>query len=122
MIKIMYACMYVHVCRHVYVCMHAYTHTGDRGFFLKNPVLSTLPFSRTVIRCGTYPMIVNNKSVVASLFHVFKYTSNIVFFTFVTTVKPCRFRSSIELALHSAPKFTCRTAANCFPEARHFVK
>ena len=47
--------------------MHAYIHTDGRGFFLKNPVLSTLPSSQTTIRCGTYPMIVNDKSLVASL-------------------------------------------------------
>ena len=35
-------------------------------FFLKNPVLSTLPSSQTTIKCGTCPVIVNDKSLVAS--------------------------------------------------------
>ena len=29
---------------YMHACMHAYIHTEDRGLFLKNPVLSTLPF------------------------------------------------------------------------------
>ena len=58
------ACMYA--CMYMYVCMHAYIHINDWGFFLNNPVISTLPSSQTTIRCGTYPLIVNNNSLVAS--------------------------------------------------------
>ena len=55
----MHAYMYVpmRACIHVYLCRHAYIQTVDRGFFLKTPVLSTLPSSRTSIKCGTYPWL-----------------------------------------------------------------
>ena len=52
-------CAYMYVCIHVHVCMH--DDTDGKGYFLKNPVLSTLLSSRTRIRCGTYPVIVNGK-------------------------------------------------------------
>ena len=44
MLVCMYACTYIYM----YVCIHAYihVHTDGRGFFLKNPVLSTLPSSQ----------------------------------------------------------------------------
>ena len=59
----MCACMYMYK----YACMHTYyIHTDGGGFFLKNPVLSTLDSSQTTIRCGIYPVIVNNKSLVVS--------------------------------------------------------
>ena len=49
---------------YTYVCIHIYRWWG---FFLINPVLSTLPSSWTMIECGTYSVIFNDKSLVASL-------------------------------------------------------
>ena len=57
----MRACMHVCLC----ACMHTYTPMVG-GFFLKN-VSSTLPSSQTMISYGTYSVIVNDKSLVASL-------------------------------------------------------
>ena len=41
----------------MYVYMYAYRHISDRGCFLKNPVLSTFPSSRTTKRCGCQQQI-----------------------------------------------------------------
>ena len=57
-----HACMYVYnvmyMCIYMYVCMHTYI-LMIGVFPLKNTVLSTLPSSWTLIRCGTYHVIVN---------------------------------------------------------------
>ena len=58
---------YIHVCVSVSVRFHAHKHTNDweggggRGF--KNPALAVLPSSQSTIRCGTYILIVNDKSL-----------------------------------------------------------
>ena len=64
----MLTCMYAYIIGMYILCMNTYV-TIYRGFFLKNPFLSTLPSSPTT-RCGTYPVIVIDKSLVASLFFI----------------------------------------------------
>ena len=65
----------------------------SRDFFLKNPVLLTLPFSRTTIKCGPYPVIINYKSLMAS-FHITEMPTSMVWPVFVqnhmlnTAVRP----------------------------------
>ena len=68
MLTCMRACMHLcmNACMYMYACLHTYIHIYDKGFFLTNPVLSHLPSSQTAVRCGTYPVIFNNKSLVAS--------------------------------------------------------
>ena len=98
----------MHVCIHVYVCMHAYMHTNDRGFPLKNPVLSTLPSSQTTIRCGTYPTIVSDKSLVAWFKYSVKMNQNTPF-NFYKNFLPRRtglppFQTLLQLQ-HCVPSF-----------------
>ena len=51
----------------MHVCMYSCIHRHTNGFFIKSPVLATLPFSWTTIRCGNYLVIANGKSLLALL-------------------------------------------------------
>ena len=54
-----------HKCTRVCVCACIHTDIKNIGGFSQKPLLATLPSSLT-IRCGTYNVIVNDKSLVAS--------------------------------------------------------
>ena len=61
----MYACMYMYVYMYMYACMHKYI-AMVRPFKILSYQLCLL---QTTIRYETYPVIVNDKSLVASLIY-----------------------------------------------------